>query len=115
MRYAKDRFWISRKMNGLGFRSWPDRFFLPPSPQILVKLASKDRKFFKSATVERLRFWVEFKRRGETSTPDQVRVQKDLRARGERVYECDSFDSFVAIFEAHHYGTANPPDGIQTG
>src|SRR5258706_8557278 len=73
-KYAHDRGWTSRKMNGLGFRSWPDRFFIPPCLSA-VKWAKM--KGYRNV------FWVEFKRLGKPSTPDQKRMQKDLRARGE--------------------------------
>ena len=72
-------------MNGLGFRSWPDRFFLPPRPK-------------KQAT----RFWIEFKRVGEVLTDEQARMQVDLRARGETVYACDNLEDFIVILEKHN-------------
>jgi hypothetical protein len=82
--FAHDRSWVTRKMNGFGFRSWPDRLFLPP-----------ERK-------KRMRFWVEFKRPGEESTPDQKRIQKTLRLRGEKVYEIDSKKEFISVFNRHN-------------
>lgn len=85
--HAKARGWVSRKMNGFGFRSWPDRLFLPPP-----SLKGGHR------------FWAEFKRLGEPSTPDQARLQRDLRARGEEVYECDSLAAFIEVFRRHHRG-----------
>lgn len=50
------------------------------------------------------RFWIEFKRDGEESTPDQARMQRDLRSRGEYVYECDSKEKFIRIFNEHNAG-----------
>ena len=84
--YAHERGWVSRKMNGLGFRSWPDRLFVPPPKR-----------------PEASRFWVEFKRPNKTSTPDQARMQKDLRNRGEVVYVCSNKQRFVEIFDGHHH------------
>lgn len=76
---AKDRGWESRKMNGFGFRSWPDRFFLAPRGRIGRS------------------FWVEFKKPGEGPTPDQERFIKELRARGENVYVLDNRDDFLKV------------------
>lgn len=92
VRHAKERGWVARKMNGLGFRSWPDRLFLPPHSERRHHLLVRA-------------FWVEFKRPGEEPTPDQARVHRDLRARGEVVHVCDSFDAFVEVFAAIHRGS----------
>lgn len=93
-KYAHDRGWTSRKMNGLGFRSWPDRFFIPR------KMPGKPTRGVLGTLT--YRFWVEFKRPGEESTPDQKRMQKDLRERGEIVYECDNKKDFIEIFNRHN-------------
>ncbi len=74
---ALDIGWISRKMNGLGYNSWPDRVFIPPP---------------KKKTGNR--FWVEFKRLGEEPTPAQWRMIRDLRSRGEKVYVVDKQITF---------------------
>lgn len=97
VRHAKERGWTSRKMNGLGFRSWPDRLFLPP------RGTTRDREAA-GYSVASLRhpFWVEFKRPGKEPTPDQARLHRDLRARGEVVHVCDSFESFRKVFDAIH-------------
>lgn len=77
--------WKSRKMNGLGFRDWPDRLFLPPR-----------------GALHATRFWVEFKKVGETSTDSQTIMQKDLRRRGETVHEdVDNLDDFRKILSHH--------------
>lgn len=80
---AKDLGWLARKMNGLGFRSWPDRLFIPPA--WLVKLGRGKS------------IWVEFKRSGEVPTPDQLRIHADLRARGEEVHVFDNREAFFAF------------------
>lgn len=77
--------WESRKMNGMGFRDWPDRLFVPPRPPR-----------------RRRPFWVEFKRPGEEPTTSQWARIKDLRARGERVHICDSVPGFRAVLEAEN-------------
>ncbi len=95
--YAHAKGWTSRKMNGFGFRSWPDRFFLPKP------IKGMDKTLKRSLGSLTRRFWVEFKRPGETSTPDQRRMQKDLRKRGEVVYEIDNKQEFIRIFDRHNY------------
>jgi hypothetical protein len=74
--------WVSRKMNGFGFRSWPDRLFIPPDQTIKAGCEA---------------FWVEFKRPKELPTPDQERVIEDLGKRGEKVFVCDSVEDFKNI------------------
>lgn len=81
---AKNLGWESRKMNGLGFRDWPDRLFIPPRPVKPMRRA----------------FWVEFKRLGEEPTPAQGKRIEDLRRRGERVYVCDNVPGFKSIIRA---------------
>lgn len=87
--HAQGRGWVSRKMNGLGFRSWPDRLFLPPPSSLGAGWTKKSR------------FWVEFKRVGEPATPSQGQMHKDLRARGERVYVCRTKEEFARVFSEH--------------
>ena len=81
--YAKARGWRARKMNGLGFRDWPDRLFIPR-----VNRRGKLRSF-----------WVEFKRLGQLPTEAQGRMADDLAQRGEIVYTCDNFERFIDIFK----------------
>jgi hypothetical protein len=88
-RYAHDRGWTSRKMNGMGFRSWPDRLFLPP------RAARGEQLPWTGA-----RFWVEFKRPGKEPTPDQARMHRELRARGETVYVLSDRQGFIRVFES---------------
>lgn len=85
--HARDRRWLARKMNGLGFRSWPDRLFIPRETKALLS--------------QRRAIWVEFKRPGEGPTLEQRRMHKDLRARGEVVYIVDNLRDFIKIFERH--------------
>jgi len=56
--------YINRKMNGLGFRAWPDRLFIHWS---------------------KVSVWIEFKRPGEDLTPDQAHLHKQLLQRGQDV------------------------------
>lgn len=71
----------TRKMNGLGFRAWPDRLVLKLC--VLTPL------------------WIEFKKPGETSTDDQREIQKFLRDLGHAVYECTAVQQAWAIYEKH--------------
>ena len=59
---------LTRKMNGLGFRSWPDRLIIGNG----------------------FAFWIEFKRPGEEPTPLQKKLHKQLRKLGQKVYVLDS-------------------------
>lgn len=68
---AKELGYISRKMNGLGFRSWPDRLFLS----------------FKGNAV-----FIEFKRPGETATESQAHLHQQLRKMGFDVQVFDNVD-----------------------
>lgn len=79
--------WLSRKMNGLGFRSWPDREFLRP-PRRLGK---------RSGLVNQRPLWVEFKRLGKEPTPDQHRLHEKLRAFGQLVYVIDTREDFLKL------------------
>lgn len=84
VKYAKSRGLLARKMNGLGFRDWPDRLFIP------VKIATARKSVWQSQVL-----WVEFKKPGEVPTPSQERMHKDLRSRGQRVVVIDDYDLFV--------------------
>jgi hypothetical protein len=90
--HAHARGWTSRKMNGFGFRAWPDRLFIPP----VWKRVSKSTSLRQGKT-----FWVEFKRPGEEPTEEQWRLIFDLRKRGERVYVCHDMEEFIEAFEAN--------------
>lgn len=89
VRLARKRGWLSRKMNGLGFRAWPDRLFVPPK-----KRRTPD---------SRRAFWVEFKREGEDLTIGQARMRDDLHKRGETVYgPIDTPEAFAEVFECEN-------------
>jgi hypothetical protein len=108
---AKARGWLARKMNGFGFRSWPDRLFLPPevSPRAL-RMPRGGRRSGPTAYLSpsqaqgAQRFWVEFKRRGKGATTEQARLHRSLRARAEHVYVVDNRERFLEILEAHTNG-----------
>lgn len=72
--FAKRRGWLVRKMNGMGYRSWPDRLFI----------GSRDAR----------NFWVEFKRPDKAPTPGQWKIINALTARGEIVHVIDDVDAF---------------------
>jgi hypothetical protein len=75
---------LTRKMNGLGFRDWPDRECL--KPWVVTPL------------------WVELKRLGETSTVSQLLLQERLLDLGQSVVECDTLAKAKAAYEAHRDG-----------
>lgn len=60
----------SRKMNGLGFASWPDRLVLKPGVARVL--------------------WIEFKRPREKLTPGQALMQEYLKSMGQAVVTCHS-------------------------
>jgi hypothetical protein len=95
--------WVSRKMNGLGFRDWPDRLFVPPERRPRRDARGARDGMERDAMVERAArrrpFWVEFKKPGEEPTPSQWKMIRTLRARGERVYVCHSKQEFTSAFE----------------
>ncbi len=78
VRYAhQDLGFMSRKMNGLGFRAWPDRLFSWPRG---------NRQEF-----------VEFKKPGEEPTPLQLKLHRMLRERGCVVHVIDNWVDFYAF------------------
>lgn len=60
---------ITRKMNGAGFRGWPDRLFLIPGLDA---------------------FFIEYKRPGKELTKLQTDIVAELRNLGQKVYVCAS-------------------------
>lgn len=81
-RHARALGFLVRKMNGRGFRWWPDRLLVGPpvAPGTL---------------------WVEFKRppsgpraKHEEPTEAQAALHAELRARGEEVWVVDSVEDF---------------------
>jgi hypothetical protein len=78
VRYAHQELgFTSRKMNGLGFRAWPDRLFIWP----------------KGNRQE----YVEFKKVGEEPTVLQLQMHRLLRARGCVVHVVDNWVDFYAF------------------
>jgi len=69
----------SRKVNGLGFRGWPDRLFPLPNERVL---------------------WCEFKRPGHKKelTAGQKLIHRLLRKWQQRVEVADNFEAFKQIF-----------------
>jgi hypothetical protein len=92
--HAHERGWTSRKMNGLGFNSWPDRIFIARVRPRGMRRALR--------LLERRTFWVEFKRPGEVPTAGQWRMIRDLRSRGETVYVIDNREDFIKVFNEHN-------------
>lgn len=74
VRWAKDRGWRVRKMNGLGDRSWPDRLFVGPGVMAFI----------------------EFKRKGEEPTELQSDTLETLQRYGHRAGWTDSSDDAIA-------------------
>lgn len=79
--WARDHGWWVRKFKSPGNRSVPDDIFAK-------KFLGTSRKVA-----------VEFKRFGKTSTDKQVEQQGLMRDAGWEVYEIDSYEKFVALFE----------------
>lgn len=66
----------TRKMNGYGNRSWPDRLILLPATPLLL---------------------IEFKRPGEDLSKGQEQLHKELKLLGVRVYTCDDAEQAMNI------------------
>lgn len=79
VRYAKENGILVRKMNGQGFRGWPDRLFILPNRQV---------------------FWIEFKVPGGKLGPAQEVVIGDLTDMRHDVYVCDDVARGKAIIDA---------------
>ena len=62
---------MTRKMNGSGYRAWPDRLILLPAVE---------------------QFYVECKAPGETATDQQKALHNKLRDRGATVFVVDNVD-----------------------
>lgn len=81
VKLAKESGWLARKLNGLGYASWPDRLFLAPTQACSLPT-----------------FFVEFKRHGEGATPLQAKMHEELRRRGYHVFVIDVYEAFVKLF-----------------
>lgn len=79
VKYAKARGFQARKMNGLGFRSWPDRLFIGNDCS----------------------FWVEFKRPGATTTSAQDHQLEVLRNMGQHVYVVDDVSAGQCLVNSY--------------
>lgn len=86
--YACSRGIISRKMNGIGYRAWPDRLFIGPHlPEL----------------------WIEFKRKNEEPRPDQRHVIKQLTKMGRLVTVVDNPEDGCAVINAWMAGACTFP------
>lgn len=74
---------LTRKLNGLGYRSWPDQWTVPTSG---------------------VDFMIEFKREGVDATELQKDLHKELRKRKKLVYVCDNLVDALRIYEWHAAG-----------
>jgi hypothetical protein len=68
---AKREGWMTRKMNGLGNRSWPDRLYISPEGRIV---------------------WIEFKRPDGALSEGQKALIDDLRLFKQSVFVCYSVE-----------------------
>lgn len=79
VKYAKINGILVRKMNGNGFRGWPDRLFILPNRDV---------------------FWIEFKTPKGSLSPSQEVVIGDLTDIRHDVYVCDDVEKGKAIIDA---------------
>jgi 4-aminobutyrate aminotransferase-like enzyme len=77
--WAKKNGWKTRKMNGLGNRSWPDRLFVAPRGGVVA--------------------FVEFKRLDEEPTEQQADTIKDLTKRGVNVAWFDNSEQAIKYLQ----------------
>lgn len=77
-RMVKARGGIVRKMNGLGFRSWPDRLVIGPYGVHLM---------------------IEFKRVGFGLTPLQESLHRELKKLGQQVFVFYTAEDAIAEYE----------------
>jgi hypothetical protein len=84
--HADERKSRTRKMNGYGFNSWPDREILPPTAW-----RSKERR----------PLWLEVKRPGEEATEAQELIHLELKAAGQVVFVVHSLQAGQDAYNAH--------------
>lgn len=77
--WAKGHGWRTRKMNGLGYNSWPDRMFLLHDGLIA---------------------FVEFKRLGKVPTEQQLDLINELKGRGFNAEYFDNSDGAIQYLKA---------------
>ena len=83
VKWARDELGLlSRKLNGLGFNSWPDRMFIPARRRRI--------KYMKALPV----WFVEFKREGKKPTEAQAEMHAELYERKQMVSVIDDFEYF---------------------
>lgn len=80
MKEAKKLGCITRKLNGMGFNSWPDRLVLVPGGTSL---------------------FIEFKKPGETLRPAQEALHEDAKSLGHTWYVCTSAENALNIVRQH--------------
>ena len=78
IKWAKNQGWRVRKMNGLGYRSWPDRMFIGPG----------------------FVAFIEFKRPKEVPTTLQQRILDELVEFGHNARYFDDSDAAIGWLEA---------------
>jgi hypothetical protein len=66
----------TRKLNGMGFNSWPDRLILCPGGAVV---------------------FIEFKKPGEDLRPAQQQLHEDVGSIGHTWYTCDNVDDAMEI------------------
>jgi hypothetical protein len=77
VKHAKEQWKLhARKMNGMGFNSWPDRMFLIPGGRPL---------------------FIEFKRLGHKATEAQSMLHDQLQRLGYAVAVCDNAEEAIAL------------------
>lgn len=78
VKWARERGWITRKLNGLGYRAWPDRLFI------------RDARCFA---------YIEFKRPGNVPTVQQRAFLDQLSSRGFHATWYDNADGAIAYLD----------------
>jgi hypothetical protein len=94
--HADERKSRTRKMNGYGFNSWPDRQVLPPTVW-----QGLGRRVPHPELRERRPLWAEVKRPGEEATEAQDLIHQELRTAGQVVVVVHSLEEFIGAYEAH--------------
>ena len=74
---------MSRKMNGMGYRGWPDRLFILPGGKSV---------------------FIEFKRPGGTLTALQAHIHEELKAKDHVVWVCSNADAAYMIIKSEMMG-----------
>lgn len=80
VREAKKLGCMTRKLNGVGYRDWPDRLVMVPGGAII---------------------FIEFKRPGEPLRESQASLHEDAAAIGHDWNVCDSWEHAINIVRQH--------------